>query len=813
MRAFRRLLICISVVTGQLLLTTQSRGQGWDYLFPPPITSEELEEYATVVSFSTANSQAIEPIFQEYQQAYSAIRQSDIAEFHADRKAMRRDLDAVFDVQLQRKFHRRCLAIRARLTALDDQFFSQLAETLSEDQQSRMGHLQSLRERERYRWTLLRTGQVRFESTIDLTRLLRTIELSDDDRKAIGPVSEGYESALTASVRRYGSALIERMIVWGTEQESQERLTLECNVQGIGVIETNRKWLEAIAGALSLQTAAKLRHAYRKEAYHGIVPDLESAHRMFDAALDKPQLSDEQEVAITAHRDAYIEQHAQLTDRIIALLDQMRRSPEFWMAVRSSLATPLEGLDEAHALMDRRKELNSEAAKTLVEYLGDGGIRSLRRAAYAEYSGKQTVRFPILKRSPRFMRIQLANDTVAGSPMGGSPVLALFFVQQYPPIKTQWIQQLADERELTESQRDIALTLHEQYVKDLMTQRNAIPQEIIKGEELLWARGEDDSFVPPTLDEVEELHHAKLRIIESLRRMDKRFFDDLGRTVVSPDQAAKLATARRTRLRALYLRRSGSRLWVQGWYIGGRSELYELDLLPLLNDIEPPAENVEPFKTLRAAYDVTSATLAQQRFTAAQDCKLLANQMLVESFHDGDQYYEFSLIGDNDLARQFSAACERLASAEEQYYQLNRSTPERLMELLTPDVARELEDRFRKAAYPDIIEDSRAQHEKLEAALGKEGLSEDEQQAIAELRREYIEKYRGLIDQLVATHRHPRETAVYRVEDGRVSRNFDSQDAKQRQEIEALKFERKELNASFRRRLALILEPEDRREQ
>lgn len=811
MRAFRRLLICISVVTGQVLLTTQTRGQGWDYLFPPPITSEEFEEYATVVSFSTANSHAIEPIFQEYQQAYSDIRQSDIAEFHADRKAMRRDLDAVFDVQLQRKFHRRCLAIRARLTALDDQFFSQLAETLSEDQQSRMGHLQSLRERERYRWTLLRTGQVRFESTIDLTRLLRTIELSDDDRKALGPVSEGYESALTASVRRYGSALIERMIVWGTEQESQERLTLKCNEHGIGVIETNRKWLEAIAGALSLQTAAKLRHAYRKEAYHGIVPDLESAHRMFDAVLEKPQLSDEHKATITAQRNAYIEQHAQLTERVIALLDDMRRSPEFWMAVGSTVFDPLEGLDEAHTLMDRRKTLNEAAAKSLAEYLGDAGIRSIRRAKYAEYGSKAMVRLP--KRSPRFMRIQLANDTVAGSPMGGSPVLALFFVQQYPPIKTQWIQQLADELELTESQRDIAMTLHEQYVRDLMTQRNAIPQEIIKGEELLWARGEDDSFLPPTRDEVEELHNAKLRIIESLRQMDKRFVDDLGRTVVSPDQAAKLASSRRTRLRSLYLRRSGSRLWVQGSYIGGRSELYELDLLPLLNDIEPLGENVEQFKTLRAAYDVTSATLAQQRFAAAQDCKLLADQMLVESFHDGDQYYEFSLIGENDLARQFNDACKRLASAEERYYDLNLSTPKQLMELLTPDVARVLEDRFRKAAYPEIIEDPQAMHETLETALHKPDLSEHEQQAIAELRGEYNQKYRALIDRLVATQRHPRETAVYRVEDGRVSRNFDSQDAKQWQEIAALKFERKELNASFRRRLALILEPEDRREQ
>lgn len=807
----RRLFVCISLLLG-VVFAADARGQIKSSLFPTPITSEELEEYAAILSLTAAQSQAIEGAFQEYQQACSAIGQDDIPRFTTDRRAALRDPERQFDIRVQRKFHRRCLAIRARFAALDNQFLEQLDSQLSENQQAIMQHVRQLRERERYRWTLLRIGQVRHEPTIDLTRLIGTIDLTAADYKALAPVIQGYDGALTTSIHRYGSAAVERMLVYGTPQEQNEsrRKTIE---RGIAVLNVNRRWLATMASVLPPQTAAKLQHTYRKEVYHGIVPDLESAHRMFDAVLDMPQLNDEQKTAITAQRDAYIEQHTRLTERIIALLDEMRRSPEFWLAVGSSLVAPLEGLDETHALIDRRKELNREAAETLAALLGEARIRAMRRAAYAEYSGKQTVRLPILKRLPRFMRIQLANDTVAGSPMGGSPVLALFFVQQYPPIKTQWIQQLADELELTESQRDIALTLHEQYVKDLMTQRNAIPQEIINGEQMLWARGEDDSFLPPTLDEVEELHDAKLRIIDSLRQIDTRFFDDLERTVVSPDQAAKLASSRRTRLRSLYLRRSGSRLWVQGSYIGGRSELYELDLLPLLNDIEPPAENAENFNTIRASYNVTSAKLAQQRFTAAQDCKLLADQMLIESFHDGDQYYEFSLIGDNDLARQFNGACERLATAEEHYYQLNLSTPKQLMDLLTPDVARVLEDRFREAAYPDIIEDSQGMHEKLKTALHKPDLSEHEQQAIAELRGEYRQKYRALIDRLVATQRHPRDSGYYRIDDGQVSRNFHDQYSQERQEVEALQFERKELNASFRRRLALILEPEARLDQ
>ncbi|MEE9128416.1 MAG: hypothetical protein V3T84_00215 [Phycisphaerales bacterium] len=806
MGARHRLSVCISLVVG-LCLGSNARGQGFSALFPTPITSEELEEYAAILSLTGAQSQAIEGAFQEYQQACSAMGQDDIPRFNTDRRAALRDPEKQFDIRVQRKFHRRCLAIRARITALDNQFLEQLASQMPEDQQANMQHVRLLRERERYQSILLPSGEVRHEPTIDLTRLIGTIDLTAADRTALEPAAQGYDEALTASIRRYGSAAVERAIVYGTPQEQQERRrkTIE---RGIDVLNVNRTWLATMASVLPPQTAAKLQNTYRKEVYHGIDPDLENARRKFDAVLEMPQLGDEQKTAITTQRDVYIDQHARLTERIIAMLDHMRLSPEFWLAVASHRAAQLEGIDEVHALMDRRKKLNSEAVQTLSEYLGDGLFLSIRRASYKQYGHREIVRLP--KRMPRFVRIQLASGSMAGSLTGGSPVLALFLVQQYAPIKTQWIQQLADELELTESQHDIVLTLHEQYVKDLMTQRDAMPQEIINGEQMLWARGEDDSFLPPTLDEVEELHDAKLRIIDSLRQIDTRFFDDLGRTVVSPDLAAKLAAARRARIRSLYLRRSGSRLWVFGSYIGGRSELYELDLLPLLNDIEPPAENVEQFNTLCAAYDVASATLAQQRFSAVHDCKLLADQMLVESFHDGDEYYEFSLIGDNDLARQFNGACKRLASAEEQYYQLNLSTPKQLMELLTFDVARVLQDRFREAAYPDIIEDPQAMHEKLETALHKPNLSEHEQQAIAELRGEYRQKYRALIDRLVATQRHPRDIAYYRIDDGQVSLNFHSQYGQESQEVAALKFERKEMNASIQRRLNLILKPEDR---
>ncbi len=809
MGAPHRLSVYICLVVG-LCLGSNAQVQGFG-VFPTPITSEELAEYAAILSLTPAQGQAIEGAFQEYQQACSEIGQDDIPRFSTDRRAALRDPEKQFDVRVQRKYHRRCLTIRARIAALDNQFLEQLDSQLSEDQRVNMQHVRFLRERERYQSMLLPSGEVRHEPGIDLTRLLGTIDLTTADRAALEPAVQRYDEALTASIRRYGSAALERALVYGTPQEQQERRrkTIE---RGIDVLKVNRTWLATMASVLPPQAAAKLQDTYRKEVYHGIYPDLENAQRKFDAALQMTQLSDDHKTTITAQRDAYVQQHVQLTERIIAMLDDMRLSPEFWLAVGWQVAKPVEVLDEVHALMDRRKKLNSEAVKTLSEYFGDGVLRSIRIAAAQQYGFKEKVRLP--KRMPRMMRIQLANSSMECGPMGGSPMLALFFVQQYPPINTQLIQQLAQKLALTESQMDIVLTLHEKYVSDFMSQRSAIPQTIINGEELLWARGEDDSFQPPTSAQVRDLHEAKLAAIASLEKLDDRFFcDELPSIVQTPEQLALIAAARRARLRSVYLRGSGSRLRIPGGVLGGVSELYELDLLPLFDNIEPLAEDAEQFNAICDSYDVTSARLARQRFLAVHDCKLLADQMLVESFHDGDEYYELSLIGDNDLARQFNAACERLASAEEQYYQLNRSTPKQLTELLTPDVARVLEDRFRKAAYPEIIEDSQAMHETLETALHKRDLSEHTQQAITELRAEYSQLYGALIDRLVATQRHPRDVGYYRIDDGHINLNFNSKYGQVSQEVTALKFERKELNASIRRRLALILEPEDRRDQ
>ena len=810
MGAPRYLFVYIWLLLGAVV-ATDARVQGFGVLFPTPITSEELEEYAGILSLTPEQSQALEDAFQEYQQACSAIGQDDIPRFSVDRKAAMRDPQKQFDIRVQRKYHRRGLAIRARIAALDNRFLEQLDSQLTEDQQAIMPHVRNLRERERHHWSIVRSGEVRLEPAIDLTRLIGTIDLTVADHKALAPVIQDYDRALTASIQRYASAKIEMIFIYQDAQEHEDRRRKMVE-QGIRVLELNRTWLATMASVLPPQTAAELKDTYRKKVYHGIYPDLENAHRKFDAALDMQQLSDDQKIMITAQREAYIEEHARLTEQIIAMLKDIRLLPEYWMAKRTSLVEPLEGLNDLHTLMDRRKKLNSEAVETLAEFFGDGVLRSIRIAAAERYGPREEVRLP--KRMPRMMRIQLANTKLRSPPTGGSPMLAMFFVQRYPPINTQLIQQLAETLGLTDSQLDIVLTLHEQYVIDFMSQRNAIPEEITYGEQFLWARGEDDSFHPPTTAEIRDLHEAKLRAISSLEELDDRFFfDELPSIVQTPKQLAIIATARRARLRSVYLRRSGSRLNLPGYFLGGESKLYELDLLSLLESIEPSEEDAEQFNTIRDSYDVTSADLARERFVAVHDCKLLADQMLVETFRDGDEYYEFSLIGDSDLARQFSGACKRLASAEERYYDLNLSTPKQLMELLKPDVARELEDRFREAAYPDIIEDPQAMHEQLETALHNPVLGERQQQAIADLRDEYYPEYRLLIDRLVATQRDPRDTGYYRIADGQISLNFNSKYGQVRQEVKALKFERKEFNASIKRRLALILETHDHHKQ
>lgn len=811
MRAFRRLLICISVLTGQLLLTTQTRGQGWDYLFPPRITNEDLKEYVAVLALSPAQHQAIEPAYQRYQQADSEIRRGDVAQFHADREALRMRPEKRLDVAVQRKFHRRCLALRARLAALDDQFFAQLEPQLAEDQQPALQHVRLLRERDRYRWTMLRLSSVRPEPMIDLSRLGRVIEMTPEDRQALGPVLEGYEVSLTAAMRRYASALIERMIVFGTLEDDQDAKHFKLIEHGIKILELNRRWLRMITGVLSPQAAAELRRVYRREAYHGIEPDLRSAHRLFDATLKLSHLTDDQRESLAAQRDAYVAEHTSLTERALKIVDDLRRKSLFWRSMNRTDIDPPDRMSTVHELLARRQELNAEAAELLTPYLGKQGLRAVRRDLYEKYGGKEEVRFP--RPTPRFLAIEIGNMTMRGSTGGGSPIFVHGRVANYPPISWRSLARLADQLDLAQPQRETMKRLHEHYVGELTKQRDAIPAHIINSETDLWAASGDVTFHPPTPEEVEARHDAQQQLLDQFQRGDKRFLDELAGTLLTPDQMPQLAAFRRARLRYLYVRGTRSRLFVHNNLLGGWSELYAVDLLTLLDDIKPSEESTEQFAALCSAYDNETAALAQRRFNLALQCKLLGNLLLVESFHDGEEYYEFSLLGDHERARQFEDACRRLQEAQERYYELNVSTYQQLSRLLDPDSVALLVDRFRRAVYPRLFPDEHAAHDELDAVLRKRGLSADQLGAILELQSEYEQQHRALADRIVAAHRHPKDTTYYRFEDGRIMYNPFNEEAEQRQELDVLKFERKELTASVRRRLALILEPEDRRDQ
>ena len=106
MHDLRRLLVIFLFVAGLSIVATDASAQIKNTLFPTPITSEEFEEYAEILSLTAAQKNAIESIFQEYQQACSDIGQNEIPKFNADRKvAQRSNPGDAFIISIQKKLN------------------------------------------------------------------------------------------------------------------------------------------------------------------------------------------------------------------------------------------------------------------------------------------------------------------------------------------------------------------------------------------------------------------------------------------------------------------------------------------------------------------------------------------------------------------------------------------------------------------------------------------------------------------------------------------------------------------------------------
>ncbi len=776
----------------------------------PPISSDDLETYVELLGLTREQRAALEDPFEQYQSDCSALRQNEIAQFMADRQAhRRRPTEERLDGRIQRQFLRRCLALRARLATFDDQFFLAMEETLGDGvAPESIQRLKRLRERARA-LPMSSGSSVAHEIDIDLTQLLRLIDMGEEDRLALEPILVGYEAALTPALTGLAKKAIERRFVFeGTEDYYRQHLRLI--ERGIDIIDLNRRWMETMAGAASADVGERLRVAYQRAAYRGLLPDHEGAHRAFDAALQLRDLTDEQRASLAAQRDAYVAEHAAVTERLISMIDRLRREATFWRSMYRSDIEPPSSVVEARRLQARRKTLNTEAKELLTTYLGSArmlaiGVETQREFASGMHTRWTPVRLPPVRLHPRSNSLKIANSTMRMGPYRGSPMAVTSNPYSHPLISRDAMTALLDQAGAAESQRSTILKQFDAYKQELVAKRRTLGEELATREAAMWARGEDDSFQPPDDHAINALRQSYNDAHAELKQLDEAMFDRLAELAQTPQPQGLLTSMRLTHMRRFCLWRMRSRLYVGGYVVGGHSQLYELDLLGLLTDIRPPVENAAQFTAIAQSYERRATDLAKERFVASMDAKILGERALAHSFTVGERNYEFDLTAAGPAGDAFRRACGELGAAEKQYYQLNVATYQQLHALLEPQTARSLRRSYQLAAFPEATEDSTAMHETLGSTVRDAQLAVEQRELVLELQVEYVVKYEVIMERLVSTVRPPSKLALYQFDDaGHIVYHAGSEEYQQYQEIVAIQFERDELNAATQRKLADI---------
>jgi len=801
------LLAPISAALGQGVISA-ALGQGVDFFFPPPVTIEELDEYAGMIGLSAAQRRAIEPMAEGYRRGWAEIRQGDIARSLAAYQAARREwLEGSTGPEVVQAQLRRIRNLRATLAALDEALFAQIEPLLAEVQQDGLAEAQRLRERRRHTASIL--YRLNGLDRIDLTLLLRPIDLTPTERKAVEPVVGEYESAFGAALRAYADQALETWAFPARSDEEFIRGQTDLLLVGARLLAINRRMVDEIAPLLADEHAREFRLAWQRRAYAGIAPDPQSAAGIFNRALDEKDLTGEQRGLIVELRDRYVAEHDRLTGRIIELIDAARQQVAFWFRLDDELLP--EELEAVRALLKRREELSAGALTTLAELLGSKRIESI--AATIGRSPADEPRMWLPRQWPRSVIVFVDDVYFGGSAMGLSPVRAI--VSFRPMSESEW-QHYADQLDLSEAQREAAAELYAGYRQRFAERFEARAEAQEKAGPDCWIINDRDEFVLPTVERLESDQRVLRRWIGDLQDIDESFFADLERSVLSPGQSSMLPALRRARRRAGYFQPPGPNLELIGaGFLDDWSPLHQLDLTTLLAGLEVAEDGAEQFASIRDAYDAGAAELVRRRIDALLDCEFRANILLIESFREGEEYYECSLMSEGDGGREFRSACRRYADARRRYDRLNRTTYGQMLELLTPQAAGRLEGRFREAVYPRLIKDSEALHEKLEQAQHLDGLAEEQQVAIYELRHEYEQQYRAITDGLIAARDVMYGLPSYRIADsGRIEHWGHPERTKAHEAVRRLRtlqFERSELNAVVRRRLAEILTEEHRR--
>jgi hypothetical protein len=777
--------IVLLMAAFSLTAANKTLAQGTFGSVPDPITSRDLDNMAERLALSDQQVLAISEFHTTYLQNFRTLRDGEIQRWLDDVQDIAND----FDLSKRREVEtavRTLNRLMQRVRSLDEQFFDEMQNLLTEEQSRHMPRVRLARERVRYGTEMTRGMDfINPGVRVDLTEIVLGMNVSPDVMKMIDPILETYERQLTFGARKLFDTGINMILdllkeleqrgfttgrpdnpvialaLFEAFQEIWDELSVDLQKDAKALADLNRSTYRRLATNVPDHVLRELRTRYYRQAYPEAAAIGASAQREFDAALLLDELPDDLYDSIEAMAMTHWRNQDRIANQIADLLDERRADLSIRNMMRRSEDERQNEIDE---LRDRARAADESALATLHSMLGEertNQLASVRPDRSAQPSARE-----------RFRQQAAANAMDAQQVISRVP----------NRISPNDLKHIVDVLELTDDQAMILESLHDSYLASyrVVTEQHLTPLRDMARE--LAAAGLDIRNTSAEHGEsVIKLYRMQRDAFNAVREIDDAFYEDIKLTVVASDQAT---TVDRLRLQ----RERGSFYFMQPDTMGGpfatMGSESNIDITELLRESHL-ASSLEP--TLDRAlldYEREATQLVRDRWYASMDV-MQAMQVMASRREDRRAYRE--------IMRNASATSQRTTRALES---LNRSMLSTLLEALPSDAAHALQHQYRQRAFPSVFDDPRTAEPKLDAAMNLANLAQSQRDRLRDAAVNYRTAYAQIANRMFEVHES-------RGGENRGRNAMDHFNA-----LERLRFERNEVNDQLRRQLRAILNDE-----
>ena len=772
-------------------------------MFPDPINTKTLVQYADRLELSVDQRLALEPLHDAYLDRFRRLRDKDMQAFQDHLLDIAINfMRSRFEIperteleQLIQEFEH----VQSKIAGVDRSLFNEI-EAILDDQQ----HLKLQRVRKQRRIQALRTvslnigGNFNSGARADLVELVEGLELSADEAALVEPVLVGYESVLLSRAKVLHGVLRaattdmldtldelglrdmtpEQMMQLGENQELLEALRTKFDEASVpfqkavhDISKLNLKTVRELMNVLSEGKTAELRDRYYKRVYQAVYLSPGSYRRRYAEAVKLDNIAADLIEQIQLQRNEFVRQDDKLIDKLVDVVEESREYRTMEVLNEENPETLYAKLGD---LPTRRVALRKRADATLEALLGPELFAETTKQILAAKQGgpaEQPVVVQEPDRPPRVTRDgELASDVASHADQRvKDPRLP-------NPISAGEFQRFVRRSNIGQGDSAVLDLLYQDY-REKFDEILFIPLNPDK------QVGADDSDQPkPEEDEL-----LPQRLI-ALHEADGRFFDDVAIMAANEQQSKFVERLRLLRQRNVY--HDVTTGYGPSW--GDRGGI--VDLVELVYEVELDQSTLQRISAVLDTYEIDVGPAFEERLELAKSAK----RRLDAARRAGDSDAGPGVA--EAIMEKWRQEQQRLIENRRRISAIAESHLAQVLSELSPVAAQELRFAYNRRAFPDVYRDSIEIEKSIASILRLPNLADAQRTQIDAIARNFRARFMEISDKGIAILRE-RERESSRSSFGMPSRAMIERELQR----ERLEFDRDEICARAMMHLHLAL--------